>query len=93
MPAITQTIPNFLGGVSRQNDDKKLIRTWTREDIRDSNDKMVKYEHPFFEPNTEYKENKGCTFCCAKTDDIYQEDEYETLIGKKICEDCHSEFI
>jgi hypothetical protein len=25
MPAVTQTIPNFLGGVSRQNDDKKLI--------------------------------------------------------------------
>lgn len=24
MPAITQTTPNFLGGVSRQNDDKKL---------------------------------------------------------------------
>ena len=24
MPAITQLIPNFLGGVSRQNDDKKL---------------------------------------------------------------------
>jgi hypothetical protein len=24
MPAITQQIPNFLGGVSRQNDDKKL---------------------------------------------------------------------
>ena len=24
MPAITQDIPNFLGGVSRQNDDKKL---------------------------------------------------------------------
>ena len=24
MPAVTQTIPNFLGGVSRQNDDKKL---------------------------------------------------------------------
>ena len=25
MPAVTQTTPNFLGGVSRQNDDKKLI--------------------------------------------------------------------
>tara|TARA_R110001592_G_scaffold12319_2_gene59014 strand:- start:8012 stop:10537 length:2526 start_codon:yes stop_codon:yes gene_type:complete len=25
MPAITQLIPNFLGGVSRQNDDKKLL--------------------------------------------------------------------
>ena len=25
MPAITQTVPNFLGGVSRQTDDKKLI--------------------------------------------------------------------
>ena len=24
MPAVTQLIPNFLGGVSRQNDDKKL---------------------------------------------------------------------
>ncbi len=29
MPAITQTIPNFLGGVSRQNDDKKLINQVT----------------------------------------------------------------
>ena len=25
MPAITQLVPNFLGGVSRQNDDKKLL--------------------------------------------------------------------
>jgi len=25
MPAVTQSIPNFLGGVSRQNDDKKLL--------------------------------------------------------------------
>ena len=25
MPAVTQLIPNFLGGVSRQNDDKKLL--------------------------------------------------------------------
>ena len=24
MPAVTQLVPNFLGGVSRQNDDKKL---------------------------------------------------------------------
>jgi hypothetical protein len=24
MPAVTQLTPNFLGGVSRQNDDKKL---------------------------------------------------------------------
>ena len=24
MPAVTQLIPNFLGGVSKQNDDKKL---------------------------------------------------------------------
>ena len=29
MPAITQTTPNFLGGVSRQNDDKKLINQVT----------------------------------------------------------------
>ena len=29
MPAVTQTIPNFLGGVSRQNDDKKLINQVT----------------------------------------------------------------
>jgi hypothetical protein len=29
MPAITQTIPNFLGGVSRQNDDKKLANQVT----------------------------------------------------------------
>ena len=25
MPAVTQLVPNFLGGVSRQNDDKKLL--------------------------------------------------------------------
>ena len=29
MPAVTQTTPNFLGGVSRQNDDKKLINQVT----------------------------------------------------------------
>jgi|TARA_Y100000033_G_scaffold51088_1_gene63691 hypothetical protein len=29
MAAVTQTIPNFLGGVSRQNDDKKLINQVT----------------------------------------------------------------
>ena len=29
MPAVTQTTPNFLGGVSRQNDDKKLINQIT----------------------------------------------------------------
>ena len=29
MPAVTQQIPNFLGGVSRQNDDKKLPNTLT----------------------------------------------------------------
>ena len=29
MPAITQTVPNFLGGVSRQTDDKKLINQVT----------------------------------------------------------------
>ena len=29
MPAITQQIPNFLGGVSRQNDDKKLLNQLT----------------------------------------------------------------
>jgi len=29
MPAVTQTIPNFLGGVSRQTDDKKLINQVT----------------------------------------------------------------
>lgn len=29
MPAVTQTIPNFLGGVSRQNDDKKLLNQVT----------------------------------------------------------------
>ena len=29
MPAVTQTIPNFLGGVSRQNDDKKLVNQVT----------------------------------------------------------------
>ena len=29
MPAVTQQIPNFLGGVSRQTDDKKLINQLT----------------------------------------------------------------
>ena len=29
MPAVTQLIPNFLGGVSRQNDDKKLVNQVT----------------------------------------------------------------
>ena len=29
MPAVTQTTPNFLGGVSRQNDDKKLLNQVT----------------------------------------------------------------
>ena len=29
MAAVTQQIPNFLGGVSRQNDDKKLINQLT----------------------------------------------------------------
>ena len=29
MPAVTQTVSNFLGGVSRQNDDKKLINQVT----------------------------------------------------------------
>ena len=29
MPAVTQLIPNFLGGVSRQNDDKKLVNQLT----------------------------------------------------------------
>jgi hypothetical protein len=29
MPAVTQTIPNFLGGVSRQNDDKKIVNQVT----------------------------------------------------------------
>ena len=29
MPAVTQQIPNFLGGVSRQTDDKKLPNTLT----------------------------------------------------------------
>jgi hypothetical protein len=29
MPAVTQTTPNFLGGVSRQNDDKKLVNQVT----------------------------------------------------------------
>ena len=29
MPAVTQQTPNFLGGVSRQNDDKKLINQVT----------------------------------------------------------------
>ena len=29
MPAITQQIPNFLGGVSRQTDDKKLANQLT----------------------------------------------------------------
>ena len=29
MPAVTQQIPNFLGGVSRQTDDKKLANQLT----------------------------------------------------------------
>ena len=29
MAAVTQSIPNFLGGVSRQNDDKKLLNQVT----------------------------------------------------------------
>ena len=29
MPAVTQLIPNFLGGVSKQNDDKKLTNQLT----------------------------------------------------------------
>lgn len=75
------------------HDDRHLIKTWTREDIKDSNGKRVKYEHPYNEPKTEYKQNSGCTFCCAETEDFYEKEEYETLIGKKICEDCYSEYI
>ena len=42
MAAVTQLIPNFLGGVSRQNDDKKLEGTVTN--YCDRNDLLLELD-------------------------------------------------